>query len=73
MPLPDGLYDQILTHTLSALVAGSTDETHRSLQALSPAEAPTRLSELLAAQLARQLPAAARACRGPGSRAIIRN
>ncbi len=55
MPLPDGLYDQILTHSLSTLVAGSTDETHRSLQALSPAEAPTRLSELLAAQLAQML------------------
>lgn len=55
MPLPDGLYDQLLTHTLSTLVARSTDETTRSLQALSPADAPARLSELLAAQLAQML------------------
>lgn len=26
MPLPDGLYDQLLTHTLSTLVARSTDD-----------------------------------------------
>ena len=55
MPLPDGLYDQILTHTLSALVAGSTDETHRSLQALDADDAPARLAEVLVANLAKIL------------------
>ena len=55
MPLPDGLYDQVLTQTLQALVARSTDQSTRSLQALDPADAPARLSELLAAQLAQML------------------
>lgn len=55
MSLPDGLYDQVLTQTLQALVARSTDQSTRSLQALDPADAPARLSELLAAQLAQML------------------
>ena len=45
MSLPDGLYDQVLTQTLQALVARSTDQSTRSLQALDPADAPARLSE----------------------------
>lgn len=55
MSLPDGLYDQVLTQTLQALVARSTDQSTRSLQALDPVDAPARLSELLAAQLAQML------------------
>lgn len=55
MALPDGLYDQVLTHTLHALIARSTDETTRSLQPLRPDDAPARLAEVLVAQLAQML------------------
>ena len=55
MALPDGLYDQVLTQTLHDLIAGSTDENTRSLQALNADDAPARLAEVLVAQLAKIL------------------
>ncbi|MDD3354411.1 DUF3427 domain-containing protein [Zoogloea sp.] len=55
MALPDGLYDQLLTHSLDELVACSTDESSRSLQVLNADDAPARLTEVLVSQLARIL------------------
>ena len=55
MALPDGLYDQVLTQTLRDLIAGSTNENARSLQALNADDAPARLAEVLVAQLAKIL------------------
>ena len=55
MTLPDGLYDQLLTDALRDDVMRTTDEHAHSLQPLAVEDAPERLADALAAQLARIL------------------
>ena len=55
MTLPDGLYDQLLTDALRDDVMRTTDEHAHSLQPLTAEDAPERLADALAAQLARIL------------------
>lgn len=55
MTLPDGLYDQLLTDALRDAVMRTTDEHAHSLQPLAVEDAPERLADALAAQLARIL------------------
>lgn len=55
MALPDGLYDQLLTDALRDAVAGTTDEHGHSLKPLTAEDAPERLADALASQLARIL------------------
>lgn len=55
MDLPDGLYDQLLTEALHRALLHTTDEHGRTVATLSAAEAPERLAEAIAAQLARIL------------------
>ena len=52
MTLPDGLYDQLLTEALRDAVTRTTDERAHSLQPLTAEDAPERLADALAAQLA---------------------
>lgn len=51
MPLPDGLYDQVLTQAVWEAVSSSTGDTGRTMQPLRSEDAPERLAELLARQL----------------------
>ncbi|MDI3515642.1 MAG: hypothetical protein PWP40_2871 [Rhodocyclaceae bacterium] len=55
MTLPDGLYDQLLTDALREVVVRTTDESAHSLSPLTADEAPERLADALASQLARIL------------------
>lgn len=55
MNLPDGLYDQLLTESLRRALVSATDEHSRTLASLSAEDAPERLAEAIAAQIARIL------------------
>lgn len=55
MDLPDGLYDQLLTESLYRALFSATDERGRTLASLSAEDAPERLAEAIAAQIARIL------------------
>ena len=55
MTLADGLYDELLTEALQALVVGATQENGRTLRPLQVEDAPRRLADLLATQLVRIL------------------
>jgi HKD family nuclease len=55
MDLPDGLYDQLLTESLRHALARVTDEHSRTLAPLSAEDAPQRLAETIAAQIAQIL------------------
>lgn len=55
MALPDGLYDQLLTDALRDAVTRTTHERAHSLQPLTAEDAPQRLADALASQLARIL------------------
>lgn len=55
MTLADGLYDELLTEALQALVVGATQENGRTLRPLQVEDAPMRLADLLATQLVRIL------------------
>lgn len=55
MGLHDGLYDQLLTEVLWKAVSRTTDECRRTLKPLTPEDAPERLADALASQLARIL------------------
>jgi superfamily II DNA or RNA helicase/HKD family nuclease len=54
-PLPDGLYDQILTDDLVAELAESTNVDHYSVAPLEAANSTRRLADALAGQLANLL------------------
>ena len=55
MNLPDGLYDQLLTESLRRALFRATDEQSRTLASLSAEDAPERLAEAIAAQIAQIL------------------
>lgn len=55
MELHDGLYDTLLTQTLWSELLRVTDEHQRNLELLTVQDAPERLAEVLASQLARIL------------------
>lgn len=55
MDLPDGLYDQLLTESLRHALVRATDEHSRTIAPLSAEDAPERLAEAIAAQIARIL------------------
>lgn len=55
MNLPDGLYDQLLTESLRRALVNATDEHSRTLASLSAEDAPQRLAEAIAAQIAQIL------------------
>lgn len=55
MEFPDGLYDLVITQSLRDALSCSTAESERAVQALSAEDAPARLVEAIAAQLARVL------------------
>lgn len=55
MDLPDGLYDQLLTESLRHALVRATDEHSRTIAPLSAEDAPDRLAEVIAAQIARIL------------------
>lgn len=55
MVLPDGLYDQLITQTLWNLVTQTTTDEARTLQPLAVEDAPGRLADVIAHQLAQIL------------------
>ena len=55
MQLPDGLYDRLVTESLSQLIAGLRDPSYRTLSTLPSEQAAERITDALARQVTQLL------------------